>query len=238
MSISYISPFIFFIFFSTLFVACDNQATVSKIDNRKEPQIEKEALPRLFMETQTRRLRVRETPDLEGTVLHILSDGVLVEFLYDSTNFTTEIVYNRKTYNANWYKIQTVEKIEGWVYAPFVKFLSKTKNQKVVTQRETAELLEAANEQQPKISKKQQKEMQQPVNKELLANYKNYLSKLDKNNPKSIGLAISRYNSIFINYANQNTHDAVYVAFHDFYTQVLQVLRTELIFQFRIDRWF
>lgn len=225
MRISYIHQFIFFISLLVLFIACDNEETTITTNSDTAPQIEEESLPRLFMETQTRRLRVRETPDLEGTVLYILSDGILVEFLYDSTNFTTEIVYNRKTYNANWYKIQTEDKIEGWVYAPFVKFLPKKENQKLVIQRETAELLEAANEQQPGISKKQQKEMRQPVNSSLVANYKSYLSSLDKNNPNSIGQAISRFSAVFIGHANENTHDAAYVAFHDFYIRTLQILQ-------------
>lgn len=222
---SYTCQFIFLFSLSVLFFSCDDQEAIHSINDNKTPQIEEESLPRLFMETQTRRLRVRETPDLEGTVLYILSDGVLVEFLYDSTNFTTEIVYDRKKYDSNWYKIQTADKIEGWVYAPFVKFLPQLQNQKVVIQRETAELLEAANEEQPEISKKQQKAMRQPVNNNLIANYKNYLSNLDKNNPASIGLAIGRFSTAFIGYANENTHDAAYVAFHDFYIQVLQKLQ-------------
>lgn len=224
---SYISQFFFFLSLSIFYISCDNQETVTS-NNNQEPIIKEASLPRLFMETQTRRLRVRETPDLEGTVLHILSDGVVVEFLYDSTNFTTEIIYDRKTYNANWYKIQTVDKIEGWVYAAFVKFLPKARNQKVVIQRETAELLEAANEEQPEISKKQQKEMQQPVNKNLVDNYKNYLSNLDKNNPNSIGQAVNRFSTVFIGRANENTQDAAYVAFHDFYNRTLQMLQNTM----------
>lgn len=225
MRISYILPFFFFISLSTLYISCDNPETIDSLDKQELEPVLEESMPRLFMETKTRRLRVRETPDLEGTVLHILSDGVLVEFLYDSTNFTTEIVYDRKTYNTNWYKIQTEDQIEGWVYSAFVNFLPKAQNQKVVIQRETAELLEAANQQQPEVSKKQQKEMQQPINENLIANYKNYLSNLDKNNPKSIGQAISRFSSVFINHANENTHDAAYVAFHNFYTQILKILQ-------------
>jgi hypothetical protein len=225
MRTSYIHQFFFLISLSVLLIACDNQETVTTTGDNEAPHIEKKSLPRLFMETQTRRLRVRETPDLEGTVLYILSDGVLVEFLYDSTNFTTEIVYDRKKYDASWYKIQTAEKIEGWVYSPFVKLLPKAQNQKVVIQRETAELLEAANEQQPEISRKQQKAMRQPVNESLVANYKSYLSNLDKNNPLSIGQAMTRFSAAFIGHANENTHNAAYVAFHHFYIRVLQKLQ-------------
>lgn len=225
MRTSYICQFIFFIVLSSFYIACDNQEAVTTIDDTEPDPVNEVSLPRLFMETQTRRLRVRETPDLEGTVLHILSDGVLVEFLYDSTNFTTEIIYDKKSYDTNWYKIQTEDKVEGWVYAAFVKFLPKARNQKVVIQRETAELLEAANQERPDMTKKQQKELKQPINDDLIRNYKTYLSNLTKNDPNAIGQAISRFSVVFINHANENTHDAAYVAFHDFYTQVLQSLQ-------------
>ncbi|WP_052594670.1 SH3 domain-containing protein [Aureispira sp. CCB-QB1] len=217
--------FFFFIVLSIYFYSCDNQETTPLTNTQTPVTLTQEAPPRRFMETITRRLRVRETPDLEGTVLHILSDGVLVEFLYDSTNFTTEIIYNRKTYNAHWYKIQTEEKIEGWVYAAFVQFLPKEQNQKVVIQRETAELLEAANEERPEFTKKQQKQMQEPVNEGSITNYKNYLANLDRSNPNSIGQAINRFTTLFINHTNENTRDAAYIAFHNFYTNVLKTLQ-------------
>lgn len=215
-----------FIFLSLFFLsACDTEETVEQ-GLQTQNYIKQEAMPRLFMRTQTRRLRVRKTPDLEGTVLRILSEGLIVEYLYDSTNFTTEITYNRKDYNTHWYKIQTADKTEGWVYAAFVKFLPDQENQKVVIQRETAELLEAANEKQPQLTPKQQKEQKQPTNNSLVASYKTYLNALDKNNPSSVSLAISKYNSMFVHhYSNEKTHDAAYVAFHNFYQRMLQVLQ-------------
>ena len=58
--------------------------------------------PSRFMRTKSTRLRVRATPDLEGAVLQILQEGTLVEYLHDSTLFTTSIFYNQQEYNRNW----------------------------------------------------------------------------------------------------------------------------------------
>lgn len=220
-----VHQFIFFILLLIFCLSCNNQEVTSTTNKEEIIPVQKAPLPRVFMKTETQRLRVRETPDLEGTVLQILSEGALIEFLHDSTNFTTEIIYNRKTYNTNWYKIETETKTIGWVYAAFVNLLPKAQNQKVVIQRETAELLEAANEERPQISKKQQKSMKAPVDEKMLTNYKNYLSNLEKNTPNSIGQAINRFSSMFVDHANQNTSDAAYVAFHDFYTRALQILQ-------------
>lgn len=185
--------------------------------------ITQEAPPRLFMKTLTRNLRVRQTPDLEGSVLKILQAGLIVEYLHDSTKFTTEITYQRKDYNRTWYKIQTADKTEGWVYSAFLEFLPDEENQKIVIQRETAELLEAANEKNPQLTKKQERELKQPVNESLVSSYRSFLSGLSKNDPNSIGTAINKFKSSFIG-RNVRTCDAAYVVFHTFYRQTLAVL--------------
>ncbi len=211
-----------FILFSSILSILSCTGDHSNNPNNSPLTVEEEAPPRLFLVTQTRRLRVRQTPDLEGTVLKILRDGVLVEYLHDSTSFTTPITYNRVDYNASWYKIQADDKSEGWVYSAFVKFLSPTENQKVVNQRETAELLEAANELQPKITKKQKRELTQPVNDRLVRHYKTYLSGLNKSDPNSVMLGIEKFKLLFIGTSNVRTCDAAYMTFHYFYNQVFR----------------
>jgi len=179
-----------------------------------------EVQARLFMKTLTHNLRVRQTPDLEGAVLQILNQGLIVEYLHDSTSFFTTITYKRKDYKRSWYKIRTEEKTEGWVYSAFVEPLPEAENQQMVNQRETAELLEAANSKTPNDSKIIEKERKQTVKEELVSKYIAYMNGLDKQDPASIGLAMERFKSWFIG-NNTNTCDAGYVAFHQFYEQVL-----------------
>lgn len=189
--------------------------------------VEVAPLPRRFMSTKTTRLRVRATPDLEGAVLQILQEGTLVEYLHDSTQFTTPIVYNQQQYHRTWYKILTPEEQEGWVYAAFVDFLGEYENQRIITQKETAALQEIANQQNPNPTENPKEEAQQEVNTRLLSTYKNYLQQLSNSNPSSISSAIARYKSLFIGKANTKTHDAAYQAFRQFYEQVLAQLKRQ-----------
>lgn len=184
-----------------------------------------ESLPRRFMRTQTTRLRVRQTPDLAGAVVKILEEGNLVEYLHDSTTFTTTLTFRQKKYDAPWYKVRADDKTEGWVYAAFVKFLSDEENQKIVVQKETEELLEAANVQRPKFDKKEEKERNQPIRTSVLDQYKAYLGSLDKHDPASTGQAIRRFEALFAGKSNMVTCDAAYAAFFDFYERSLSLLQ-------------
>jgi hypothetical protein len=184
--------------------------------------------PRRFMRTQTSRLRVRQTPDLEGAVIQILQEGSLVEYLYDSTKFTTPIVYNKRQYNNNWYKIETSDEQEGWVYSAFVQFLDERTNRKIITKKETAALLEAAteqqNQQQPKAAKEEAKQV---INERVVNSYQNYLQQLDKGDANSVSMALARYKTLFVDKANTRTHDAAYALFRTLYDQVLANLQRQ-----------
>lgn len=223
MRLYYTSPFPFLVFLCFFFAACQEEQAPSK--NTDNQITASEPLPRLFLQTQTRRLRIRQTPDLEGAVLTILTKDLIVEYLHDSTSFTTEITYNRKDYNTSWYKVQAPDKTTGWVYAAFVQFLPPEENQKIVIQRETAELLEAANEKRPASTIEQKKEQKQVVQQQVVDNYAAYLKNLDKNSPSAISMAIQKYNALFPQRTNAKTNDAAYVQFHQFYHRVLQVLQ-------------
>lgn len=197
--------------------ACQEATPTTTTASPVETTVE---LPRLFMKTLTRNLRVRQTPDLEGSVLQILSQDRVVEYLHDSTSFTTTITYKRKDYNRSWYKVLTEEKTEGWIYSAFVEFLPEAENQQMVNKRETAELLEAANSKNADDNKTLEKERKQTIKEDLVNKYTSYMNGLDKQNPASVGLAMDRFESWFIG-NNAKTCDAGYVAFHQFYGQVL-----------------
>ncbi len=186
-----------------------------------------EPLPRLFMRTKTRRLRIRQTPDLEGAVINILQEGSLVEYLYDTTNFTTAIIYNQEEYHNNWYKIATPDEQEGWVYSAFVEFLDEPANKKMITKKETAALLEAATEEQNQQQPALKEEAQQIVNTRLIEQYRNYLQGLNKEDVNSVGLALSRYKNLFVDRYNTRTHDAAYTEFRKLYNQILKNLQRQ-----------
>lgn len=181
---------------------------------------------RRFMRTKTTRLRVRQTPDLEGAVLDILPEGSLIEYLHDSTSFTTEIIFNRENYNTHWYKVETENQSQGWVYAAFVQFLPPSLNRQLIAQHESAALAQAANEEQAQqIAKPTTEEQQEQVNDALLQSYQHLLAQLPSGQPQAVGEAVDRYKSLFVGRANGRTHDAAYVAFRQWYSTLLAQLR-------------
>lgn len=205
-----------------------------KPDLPKEEPTPAPALERRFFQTKTTRLRIRQTPDLEGAVLEILPEGSLVEYLHDSTSFTTSITYNRTTYDVSWYKIKTDAPTEGWVYSAFLQGLSEARNQQIITQREAAALAEAANkEQAEQLALPTEEEQQEQLNEGLLRAYKSTLNQLSKQDPQAVGQAVNRYKSLLVNRASKRTHDAAYVAFRQWYDQVLQQLRQRYKGQFQ-----
>ena len=211
--------------------AC-RQTTAPK-DPEPRPIVAPPTLERFLLRTQTTRLRVRQTPDLEGAVLQILPEGSLVEYLHDSTQFTTPIVYNRVSYDAHWYKVQTEEQNEGWVYAAFVHFLPPRENRRLIAQREAAALQEAANEAQAEQKEvPSAAERSEQVDERLLNTYRNALAQLPQQ-PTSVEPAVARYKSLFIGRANKRTHDAAYVAFRNWYNRLLKTVQDQYRGQFQ-----
>jgi len=62
------------------------------------------------------KLRLRAQPDTKSKVVAELSEGSLLDYLFEKTDFTQKITLRGKAYDEPWYKVRTVEGIEGWVY--------------------------------------------------------------------------------------------------------------------------
>lgn len=217
--------------FCCCLVACQDTPVPTRPPQKKRPT---PSLERRFLKTRTTRLRVRQTPDLEGTILEILPEGSIVEYLHDSTHFTTPITYNQTPYEVSWYKIETDALTEGWVYSAFVQALSDAHNQQIITQREAAALAKAANQDQAKqMALPTEEEQQERLNEGLLQTYKNALGRLSSRDPQAVGQAINYYKNILVNKASKTTHDAAYVAFRQWYNPLLQQLRQQYRGQFQ-----
>jgi hypothetical protein len=201
-------------------ICCSGEDPVQIHEEIRE---ESQKLPRLFIRTRINLLRIRETPDLKGAVLKVMSEGLITEYMHDSTRFTTKTKYKGKEYSSNWYKVQTRDETEGWIYSAFAEFLSSEENQKELILREAEELKEASGKKGPKLNKKQKKELSKPVNEKLVSVYKTYLSSLSKNDPESVSKGISKFKVLIIG-SNVRTCDAAYVEFDKFYQKVLLLL--------------
>ena len=182
---------------------------------------------RIFMRTKSIQLNIRQNPDLDGKILKTLLANSIIEYLNDSTFFTTQITYNNQKYISNWYKVKTKDQIEGWVYSAFAEFLSNEENKKVVAEQEALEHLETSNSNVSEVNPIQQNNLPSQVNVSLVNQYKNILNTLNKNDPKSITLAINKFTSLFSGISNVQTCDAAYVIFDKYYKQVLDLNRTK-----------
>lgn len=78
-----------------------------------------------FVEVSIPNLRLRSTPDLEGAVLERLALESVVEYLHDSTNFTTLVEMGGEDRYEHWYKVRSGNGNEGWVYGGCIKFLGE-----------------------------------------------------------------------------------------------------------------
>lgn len=81
-----------------------------------------------FVEVSIPNLRLRSTPDLEGAVLERLALESVVEYLNDSTNFTTLVEMGGEDRYEHWYKVRSSNGNEGWVYGGCIKFLTEREN--------------------------------------------------------------------------------------------------------------
>lgn len=221
------SPYSFFYFSICSFfllTSCEEKSTPPLTKELPKAQV---SIQRLFLKTNINRLRIRQTPDLEGAVLKILSIGQVIEYKHDSTLFNTAIQYKNEAYNSSWYKIKTNDNTEGWVYAAFLSLLPTEENQRYLQKKEAEELKELSNLNNTGLFQNKGKQKNAPVQLALVEQYQKYLDKLPKNDPKSVSIAISKYKSSIIG-RNSNTCDAAYVVFDDFYQKVLLFVKPQV----------
>lgn len=217
MSIQYIYLCVFICFLT----ACGEEKEepiIKKEVPKKEKVIPKK---RQFIRPQTSYLRLRSTPDREATIVETLPPDVLLEYLHDSTTFTTKVDYRNKTYDAVWYKVRSSRTEEAWIYGGLVDFLDEIENKMIVKEVEARELLEA-NNQGESLSKKEAREAKQKVYESALQSYKNYLNQLNPSAINSVGAALEQFNIRLAEKSNAKTCDAAYVAFSQLHAAVLK----------------
>lgn len=208
-----------------LFVFCFNSCKDSETTANSTTDIEQDSssIPefehRIFLSVNAQNLRIRRTPDLEGEVAVTLPLNSIVEYLHDSTKFTTPITYNGEKYNSHWYKIRTANKIQGWIYGGLAYFLTETENRRIIT-------LEKSNDDIGSSKSTSKKTAPQQADQAILDKYKEQLNKLSSTNPQSISTATSLYSNTFSN-ANTLTRDLGFQSFQSFHSLVLKQLQQQ-----------
>lgn len=183
---------------SLLFLAsCSDDSISADITNNQTRAAQKEQRSRLFMKVTMNNLRVRATPDLEGAVLQRLKDENIIEYMLDSTNFTTMVEMKGKEHHDHWYKVKTDAGNEGWVYGGCIALLEKKENDRILALKVDAEKRAKISGNKEGFSATEIVQKAPEINTLLLKQYHKYLNAIPVHSPNAMQRAIAYYESIF-----------------------------------------
>ncbi len=135
--------------------------------------------------------RVRSTPDLDGAVLERVREESVLEYMKDSTTFTTQVRMEGKTVEKPWYKVKTELGNEGWVSGVCIVFLSSDENRRILALREDAAVSTDNGKSKTTIQ-------EAPViDKDVIDRFKTMINQLEAADPSALPKAISLYESAF-----------------------------------------
>jgi len=205
---------LFFIFLITLLgltYSCKSKIdkTQDKTENNEKSEIKK------FLKVIIKSSKIRSTPDLEGAVLERSKEDILLEYLEDSTNFTSSVVIGGKNIESRWYKVKSKRGNEGWIAAVCVQFLTNEENRQIISLTEDEEL---AKEKESKT--KSQKEAK--IDSNLLNIFNNRLGTFNPNDSRAFPLAVSYFESVF-QQKSSATADLAFAELMKFHDKVFKI---------------
>ena len=192
----------------TLLFSCNGKNTV-ETDQQETTQNRK------FLKITIKNLRVRSTPDLEGAVLERLPENSILEYMNDSTNFTTELSLNGQNYDLHWYRVKTESGNDGWIYGAGVEFLSEEENKRVFVLK-SDELSGSQGSGKGKISSQTAPQ----INQDLVDQYKSELSKISFSDAEAVNKAIRTFEMTFGGRPSA-TADLAFADFLEFHQSIL-----------------
>lgn len=201
-----------------LFLAsCSDNFISADITNNQTRTAKKEQKSRLFVKVNMNNLRVRATPDLEGAVLQRLKAENIIEYMLDSTNFTTMVEMKGEEHHDHWYKVKTDAGNEGWVYGGCIDFLEKKENDRILALKVDAEKRAKASGNKEGFSSLEIVQKKPEVNDLLLKQYQRFLNAIPVHSPNAIQRAIAYYESIFPKSIDGTADEAFadLIAFHE-----------------------
>ena len=174
-----------------------------------------------FVTSNTRNLRVRITPDLQGEVVEIVpQEGSLLEYLQDSTLYKTQIGQGKESIAAHWYKVLTPSGKEGWAYGAFITFKSASENKVIIAQKKADSIKLAKDPTAGKsLTATKRKKGDDIVNESIIQTYSNYIQKLSDQNINNVKLAAEELQRLVDN-ASSATADRAFMIFKNFFGRV------------------
>ncbi len=116
-----------------------NQATQSQITVNESPATQKPAERKqkkykkinknelegdFILTSNGGKVNIRQSPDINSTVLYQLNRGEEAVYLGEKSSFKTNVMVNNVERNNFWYKVQAIENADavGWVHGDFLNF--------------------------------------------------------------------------------------------------------------------
>ncbi len=200
-----------------------------KIDT--EALIDKKPELRYFASTDTRNLRLRSTPDLEGEVVEIVPlEGSLVEYLQDSTTFETQVGKGDNAMIARWYKIRTEKGNEGWAFGALLRFKTLNENKAITAQQKALSLQFAQDSSQKaailSAAGSNKRALDNKVDEALVAQYGAYVQRLNERSIWHVSMAAEELQRLCDN-ASSATTDRAYIQFRAFYQRAENEVRKQ-----------
>ena len=191
----------------------NNTAELSALDKKTEIT--------QFATSNTRNLRVRITPDLQGEIIEIVAqEGSLLEYLQDSTLYKTQIGQGKESIAAHWYKVLTPSGKEGWAYGAFITFKSPSENKVIIAQKKADSIKLAKDPTAGKsLTASKRKKGDDIVNESIVQAYSNYIQKLNDQNINNVKLAAEELQRLVDN-ASSATADRAFMIFKNFFGRV------------------
>jgi len=177
---------IFFVIIFTVFCSCKSNKNDKKDSgNNIEKSVEKR-----FLKVVIPSSKIRSTPDLEGAVLERAKEDVVLEYLNDSTNFTSTVRIGGENVESRWYKVKSSRGNEGWISAICVRFLSVEENRQLISLTEDEALTD-------KKASKSRTQKEAKIDSALLRTFRSRLGAYTPNDPKAFPNAVALFESIF-----------------------------------------
>ena len=193
--------------------------------------IDKKPELRYFATTNTRNLRLRSTPDLQGEVVEIVPmEGALVEYLQDSTTFETQVGQGQSAMVARWYKIRTEKGNEGWAFGALLRFKTLNEN-KAITAQQKALALQYAQDSSQKAAilsaaGSNKRALDNKVNEPLVSQYGAYVQRLSERSIWHVSMAADELQRLCAD-ASSATADRAYIQFRAFYQRAENEVRKQ-----------
>lgn len=176
-----------FIIVAVLFYSCGSKNKNAEVQKKIETEKNED---KTFVKVTIAHSRIRTTPDLEAAVLERAKENAILEFLNDSTTFTSTVRHEGKDMESRWYKVKSASGNEGWIAEICISFLIDAENKSIITIRED-EVLNNSADNKAKV------ESAPKIDSALLKRFKSLVSQISPQDKSAFSKAISLFESVF-----------------------------------------